>query len=158
MVFFRTYFCSRSTMRFLLTSYFSLVTLASFSPVVASGDLTETARAALIAFTEAVRTGPEALAPMLAPEYQIMRANGVGYDRDSYLGRGAGTVSIKPDYAHEEIIATTYDDVLVVRYFLRIEETIDGNPVEKRAPRLTVFRKIEGQWKVVAHANFGARQ
>ena len=145
-------------MRFLLKSYTLLVVLMSFSPVVASDELTETARAALISFIEAVRAGPDALAPMLAPEYQIMRANGVGYDRDSYLSKGAGTVSIKPDYAQEEIIATAHDDMLVVRYFLRVDETVDGNPVEKRAPRLTVFRKIDGQWKVVAHANFGARQ
>ena len=26
--------------------------------------------------------------------------------------------------------------------------------VESRAPRLTVFRKIDGDWKVIAHSNF----
>ena len=99
--------------------------------------------------------GPETLAPILAPEYQIMRTNGVGYDRDGYLNRGAGTVSAQPDFSHEDLVVTAADDVLVVRYFLRIDETIDGKPVKKRAPRLTVFRKIGDVWKVVSHSNFG---
>ena len=41
-----------------------------------------------------------------------------------------------------------------MRYLLVIDETIDGQSVAKSAPRLTVFRKIDGQWKVVSHANF----
>ena len=145
-------------MRVLNTSILLVVLALSTLPVPAGADPTQTARTALVAFTEAVRSGPEALAPMLAPEYQIMRANGIGYDRDGYLRKGAGTVSLQPDYSHEDITATIYDDVMVVRYFLRLDETIDGNPVQRRAPRLTVFRMIDGQWKVVSHANFGATQ
>jgi hypothetical protein len=110
----------------------------------------------LVAFTQAVLDGPDALAPILAPEYQIMRTNGVGYDRDGYLNRGAGTVLAQPDYSHEDLVVTADGDVLVVRYFLLIDETIDGKPVKRRAPRLTVFRKIDDVWKVVAHSNFGA--
>ncbi len=139
----------------------AIVTLSAIA-VSAADDMTETARAALVAFTEAVLAGPETLAPLLAPllapEYQIMRANGVGYDRDGYLDRGAGTVSARPDFSHENLVVTAVDEVMVVRYLLRIDETIDGKPVKRRAPRLTVFRKIDAVWKLVAHSNFGATQ
>ena len=124
-------------------------------PPAAAENLTETARTALVAFTNGVLAGSEALAPLLAPEYQIMRGNGVGYDRDGYLNRGVGTVSAAPDFSHEDIVVTRHDDMMVVRYYLRIDETIQGKPIKKRAPRLTVFRMIDGVWKVVAHANFG---
>lgn len=119
-----------------------------------AGDMTNTARTQISAFVEAVITGPDAVAPLLAPEYQIMRSNGVGYDRDGYIGRGAGSVNARPRYGLSDIVATGTDDILVARYFLEIEETIDGKPVTRRAPRLTVFRKIGGAWKVSAHANF----
>ena len=127
----------------------------SAGTAVADDSLEETARAALVAFTEAVISGPEAVEPLLAPEYQIMRSNGVGYDREGYVMHGVATVSARPDFAHENIFVTAQDDVMVVRYFLSIDETIDGSPVARRAPRLTVFRKIDGAWKVVAHSNFG---
>ncbi|MDH3739343.1 MAG: nuclear transport factor 2 family protein [Alphaproteobacteria bacterium] len=133
-------------------------TVVSLSANVAAraDDMTDLALKLLVEFTEAVLAGPETLAPILAPEYQIMRTNGVGYDRDGYLARGAGSVSAQPDFSHEELVVTAADDVLVVRYYLRIDETIDDKPVKKRAPRLTVFRKIGDVWKVVSHSNFGA--
>ena len=132
--------------------------LFSTATAVSADELENRARNLLIAFTEAVLAGPEQLAPLLAPEYQIMRNNGVGYDRAGYLSRGAGTVSAQPDFSHEDLVVTAADDVLVVRYFLSINVTIDGQPVDRRAPRLTVFRKINGDWKVVSHSNFGVRQ
>jgi ketosteroid isomerase-like protein len=143
-------------MRRLLIAVLALVAVLAAGPAGAD-DVTDEARAALVAYTEATLAGPEALAPMLAPEFQIMRANGVGYDRNGYL-RTVHTVSAAPDFSHEDIVATVHDGVMVVRYFLRIDETIDGKPVARRAPRLTVFRKLGGQWKVVSHANFGATE
>jgi hypothetical protein len=113
-----------------------------------------TSRTAIAAFVEGVISGPDAVAPLLAPEYQIMRSNGVGYDRAGYIGRGAGSVNARPKYALADIVATEDGGVLVTRYTLEIEETSDGKPVTRRAPRLTVFRKIGGEWRVSAHANF----
>lgn len=127
----------------------------SAGAAIAGNELEDMARAALVAFTEAVISGPEAVAPLLAPEYQIMRANGVGYDRDGYIAH-VGAVSAEPNFAHEDLVVTTAEGVMVVRYFLRINETIDGSPVLSGAPRLTVFRQIGEAWKVVAHSNFGA--
>jgi hypothetical protein len=122
----------------------------------AADDLTATARAALIAYTKATLAGSKVLAPMLAPEFQIMRTNGVGYGRQDYLAKGVPSISAAPDFFHQDITATHSGDILVVRYFLRINETIQGKPVKKHAPRLTVFRNVGGAWKVVAHSNFGA--
>lgn len=131
----------------------AFVALAAL-PARADGHLTDTARGAIAAFVEGVIAGPDAVAPLLAPEYQIMRSNGVGYDRAGYIARGAGSVSARPAYALVDIVATSDGDALVTRYSLEIEETIDGRAVTRRAPRLTVFRNIGGQWKVSAHANF----
>ena len=146
----------RFVMRFVTTSVLLAASTVLAGPAAASEDLTGTARTALRAFIEAVRGGPDALAPLLAPEYQIMRANGTGFDRDGYLGRGVGAVSIEPDFSYEDVVVTAHDGVMVVRYLMRVKETVDGEPVKHLAPRLTVFRQIDGRWKVVAHANFGA--
>ena len=141
--------------RYFFAGFVSLVVMLSAGAASAADDMTETARGLLVAFTQAVLDGPKALAPILAPEYQIMRNNGVGYDREGYLNRGAGTVSAQPGFSHEDLVVTADDDILVARYFLTIDETIDGEPVKRCAPRLTVFRKIDAGWKVVAHSNFG---
>lgn len=126
----------------------------SLSAPAHADDMTDTARTQIGAFVEAVIAGPDAVAPLLAPEYQIMRSNGVGYDRAGYIGRGAGSVNARLRYGLSDIVATADGDVLVARYFLEIEETIDGKEVTRRAPRLTVFRKVDSAWKVSAHANF----
>ncbi len=125
------------------------------APTPATADeTTDTARALLVAFIDGVIAGPKAVAPLLAPEYQIMRSNGVGYDRAGYINRGAGTVRARPNYALDDLVVTTGGDVMVVRYILQIDETIDGKSITRRAPRLTAFRKIDGAWKISAHANF----
>lgn len=139
----------------LVASLVSLILMLAAGAAAADENLEETARAALVAFTAAVVSGPDAVAPLLAPEYQIMRANGVGYDRSGYIAN-VKAVEAAPDFSHEDLVVTAADDVMVVRYFLTINEIIEGAPVSRRAPRLTVFRKIDGDWKVVSHANFGA--
>ena len=135
----------------LLAGFLAISTLASSTTLAADND---TARALISSFVEAVIAGPDTVAPLLAPEYQIMRSNGVGYDRAGYIGRGAGSVRAQRNYAYDDVVVTKADDILVVRYFLRIEETIDGKPITRRALRLTVFRKISNDWKITAHSNF----
>ncbi len=58
----------------------------------------------------------------------------------------------------DDMVATREGDVMVVRYFLEVDETIDGVEVEHRAPRLTVFRKSGETWLVVSHANFAVNK
>ncbi len=135
--------------------YPTILMVLMINSAFAHVDQNKTARALLIAFTEAVISGSqEVLGSMLAPEYQIMRTNGVGFNRKDYLERGIASLSFKPNYRHEDLHVTENGGVMVVRYYLNINETIDGVAIEKRAPRLTVFRRIDGKWKVVAHSNF----
>ena len=48
-----------------------------------------------------------------------------------------------------DIVVTGSRDLMVVRYFL------DGQRVDHRAPRPTVFRKHGDRWILSAHSNFG---
>jgi ketosteroid isomerase-like protein len=59
--------------------------------------------------------------------------------------------------AHQAVtVFVESGDLLVVRYWLVINQTIDGTPMAQRAPRLTVFRRDGDRWLVVAHANFAS--
>lgn len=114
------------------------------------------ARAALATFMAAIASGDRAaIAAVLAPEYQIMRSNGVGFGRTGYLDEGAPTVKVLSPSRPEDIVVTRSGDVMVVRYFLVVDEIIAGERVDHRAPRLTVFRRHGDRWIVSAHANFG---
>lgn len=126
--------------------------LLSAGSAFAAGHLDTEAHDAIMAFLDAVASGPEAVEKVLAPEYQIMRSNGVGYDHDGYLA-SVGDVDLS-DFSADRIVATSDGDVMVTRYLLTTDETIGGTTTGTGAPRLTVFRKIDGEWKVSAHANF----
>lgn len=126
-------------------------TLGIASPAFA--DAAADADVAVKGWLEAVSSPDEAvLGAALAPEFQILRSDGRGYDRSDYLATGRSRQE-RPPVAHD-LIATEAGGVLVVRYQLDVEQTIDGGTVTGTAPRLTVFRKDGDRWLVVAHANF----
>src|SRR5690606_38243249 len=108
------------------------------------------------AWLDAIIAGPEALEGVLAPEFQIQRFDGTGFDRDGYIAGGLATVT--EIHGIRDLTVTAYEDLLVTRYFLAISETIDGVAIEREAPRLTVFRKEGDAWLVVAHGNFARLQ
>lgn len=121
-------------------------------PAAAQSDLVAEAEAALRVWFDASAAGDlDALNAVLAPEFQILRASGEGFDKEDYL---AGNTPNLIDYAIEEAVATRSDDVMVVRYVVVVNETIGGAAVEARSPRLTVLRLEGDGWLVVAHANF----
>lgn len=125
--------------------------MALVVPAAVADDMDE-AEAAVAAWLDAVRLGtPEALGAVLAPEFQIQRANGTGHDRATYIDGGAAVLA---EFSASDLVVTRYEDILVVRYILNVSETIDGQPVQRTAPRLTVFRWDGSTWLVVAHANF----
>ncbi len=95
-----------------------------------------------------------AVTDVLAPEFQIQRSDGIGFVREDYLGSGR-TRQLKAPAARD-LIATEADGVLVVRYKMEVEQIADGKAITGEAPRLTVFRKIDGRWRVVAHAAYPA--
>jgi ketosteroid isomerase-like protein len=111
------------------------------------------ARKAVDSWLGAVASGDKArIDSVLAPEFQIARADGSAYGAAEYLESGLPKIAGSP--AVENLVATGYGDLLVTRYRLTVDETIGGKVVEAHAPRLTVFRRSEGAWLVVAHANF----
>jgi ketosteroid isomerase-like protein len=119
----------------------------------------DAARQAVTAFAEAVVSADvDAVEAILAPEFQIQRANGVGNDREGYLASELPAIAGSFGWRLEDVVATASGDLLVVRYWLVINETIDGTPVARRAPRLTVFRSNGDRWLVVAHANFAGER
>ena len=110
---------------------------------------------AVATWVAAVTSGDRsAMAAVLAPEFQIVRDNGVAYDRDRYLAGDLPKIAAPPPVS--ELVATGAGDVMVVRYVLTIDATVGGAAMQARAPRLTVFRRVGGKWLVSAHANFAA--
>jgi ketosteroid isomerase-like protein len=132
--------------------------LITFS-VAAEEDATMAARQAVTVFVETVASADvDAIEAILAPEFQILRSNGVGYDREGYLASELPAFDESFEWRLEDVVATAAGDLLVARYQLVIHETINSAPMAQRAPRLTVFRRDGDRWLVVAHANFaGAR-
>jgi ketosteroid isomerase-like protein len=112
----------------------------------------EDARAAIMAWLDALQTGdPTAVEAVLAPEFQILRSDGSGHDRASYLSDLPKQTS-KPEISG--LAFGSNGDVIVTRYILKVEQTINDKPVQASAPRLSVFRRGGSGWLILAHANF----
>ncbi len=112
----------------------------------------EDARAAIMTWLDALQTGdPSAVEAVLAPEFQILRSDGTGHDRTSYLTDLPKQTS-KPELS--QLAFGSNGDMIVARYILQLEQTISNKPVQASAPRLSVFRRSGSGWLIVAHANF----
>ena len=137
----------------LAASISALVPTASFAK--SADDLNAEGLAANQAWWGALVAGtPAAVGAVLAPEFQIMRADGTAYDKNAYLAGGIPVVKAIPKFS--QMVATRHGDLIVTRYYVTVSETRDGGIVQTHAPRLTVFRKEAWKWLVVAHANFAA--
>jgi hypothetical protein len=111
----------------------------------------EEAQGALDIFLEAVFSDDAAkVEHVLAPEFQILRANGKSNDKASYL-QALPKHKVPP--ATNALKVTSYGGIFVATYAIEAEQTVGGQPVEAVAPRLSVFRKEEGPM-----ADRGARQ
>ncbi|MCC6736071.1 MAG: nuclear transport factor 2 family protein [Bauldia sp.] len=139
-----------------MRSFSRIITAAALIGAVASpaaAQITnEEAEAAVMTWLDAIIAGPAALELVLAPEFQIQRADGNGLDRAGYLGGGAATIT--EIHGIHDLVVTAHGDLMVVRYLLVVAETIGGVTVEREAPRLSVFRREGDRWLIVAHANF----
>ena len=113
---------------------------------------TEHALKAIDPWLDALSTGdPVLVEKVLAPEYQILRSNGVGHDKASYL-KALPRHRVRP--AISDIVATSTAGVIVARYRIETDQTIDGKEVKGVSPRLSVFRREGDRWLISAHANF----
>lgn len=90
---------------------------------------------------------------LLASNFQSVRANGSVQDKASYL-----VDPPKVDaFTISDLRAKRSNGLLVVSYRLRVTEMIGGvEQPGKPAPRLSVFHRQNGAWRLSAHANFGA--
>src|SRR3954466_12112077 len=107
---------------------------------------------ALDPWADALFTGdPAVVDRVLAGEFQILRSNGSGHDKASYL-KALPKQTTRSKFS--DIVATGNGETLVIRYRNETEQTIVGPPSSGISPRLSVFRKAAGRWLIVAHANF----
>lgn len=139
---------------------FSFAALAAVSVLAmgateaaAAGQIsTEEALNVLDPWVDALVTGdPAVVEKVLAPEYQILRSDGTGHDKASYL-KALPRHQDRPKFS--DIVATEAGGVMVLRYRIETNQTIDGKAVNGISPRLSVFRQVDGNWLISAHANF----
>ena len=135
-------------------------TVAYFTPAgsATSGepvDLQAQIRQSIEGFFNALMSGePDKVAAVLAPEFQIMRADGSTYDGNGYANSNLPIISEMP--AIEKLTVTAHGDIAVAAYFVNVDQTRDGALVEAYAPRISVFRKDGDRWLMSAHGNFAA--
>lgn len=116
-------------------------------------DVTAESGKALARFLEAIASGDaDRIRAVVSPDYQIQRSNGKGFTLKDYLSANLPVVRTVPIV--RDLVATSFSNTMVTRYMLKVDETIDGKRVEALAPRMTVFQRINGEWRVAAHANF----
>ena len=137
---------------------FSIIALAGIAALATSAASAATkvsskdALKALDPWADALFTGdPAVIEKVLAPEYQILRSDGSGHDKASYL-KSLPKQKIRSKF--HDIVATGTGDVMVVRYRIETDQTIEGKKVKGISPRLSVFRQEAGSWLICAHANF----
>jgi len=119
-----------------------------------AGDVQAVAAEAVAGFLDAVGSGdPAAVAAVLAPEFQLLRSDGRAFGAGDYPAQVAGIKRVGQAQILD-LVATGHGDVLVARYRLETEQTIDGKVTETRAPRLAVFRRSAGKWLLSAYGNF----
>jgi hypothetical protein len=91
------------------------------------------------------------LRAFLSPAFQLQRADGTFANKAEYLKAPA----VVESYEIDNLRATRAGNVIVARYDLIIDSTIDGQPQSTSpAPRLSTFVKGPKGWQIVAHANF----
>jgi len=114
-------------------------------------DPVATATELVTAWLETLKSG-ESVADLMAPNFEIQRADGSGANRDQYLANPA----VVDDYTlSNTVIASQSGNTLSVRWSLEVSEEINGVQYDDvDAPRLTVFEWTGDAWQIVGYANF----
>ena len=129
--------------------------VASFPAMSASSDLTleDEARQQLKKLFTALSSGnPQQIEPLLAPEFQLVRADGSAYNKTEYLQRSIPKIVTTPEFA--DLVITRDKDIVVVRLKLIVREYINNREVQSGSEQLFIFRIKKDDWEVVASANF----
>lgn len=127
---------------------------SSASPSVGSANPRSQGRVLVQRFFTLLREEDSSgLNALLAPSFQVVRANGGVQNKASYL---ADPPKIDR-FRITKVKGTRNAGALVVSYQLTVIETIGGiDQPTKPSPRLSVFHRQNGAWRLVAHANFNA--
>lgn len=92
------------------------------------------------------------LEDFLADGFQLQRADGSGGTKAEYLETHAVVESF---VLGESLTAVQQGDLLTVRWSVEVDESVGGTDFSSdEAPRLSVFVREGGDWKLLAHANF----
>lgn len=104
-------------------------------------------------YFDALRDGDsEAVAVLLSPAFQIVRATGERFNASDYLDN----LAVFQMYEVSGLNVTRDGDTLVATYMAHTGPATDEEKLNPPAPLLTVFQQINGDWKLLAHANFAA--
>ncbi|HAJ38685.1 MAG TPA: hypothetical protein DCL15_23710 [Chloroflexi bacterium] len=102
-------------------------------------------------YFDALRDGDTAtLEALLSPAFQLVRASGERFDASDYLDNLPRFAA----YEVNDLKVTHAGDMLVASYTVRTGSKPEAGKLDPPAPRLTVFQQIDGDWKLLAHANF----
>src|SRR5215470_257690 len=117
----------------------------------AAEDLDALARTQVERFYAAT-AGRAPLAEIMGDGFQLIRTDGTRYDRSGYLANPASLQT----YELSGVKATRAGDVLIATFFASARGTIEGVRYHiTRLPRLAVFTRVGGDWKLQAFANLG---
>ncbi len=117
------------------------------------GNVQVEVRQAIEDFFGALMTGePDKVAATLAPEFQILRADGSTHDAAGYPTSILPIIAQMPEISKLKV--TVNGDVAVAVYYIDADQTRDGSLIEAYAPRLSVFQNVDGKWLLAAHGNF----
>jgi len=118
---------------------------------VAQEDAAVLAEAQLTRFYEAL-AGRGELGDVLGDAFQIMRTDGTRYDRAAYLSNPPSYSAYKTG----DIRAFQAGDVLTATYFTGATGRIEDKSIASEdQPRVAVFTRANGEWKMQAIANLG---
>lgn len=93
------------------------------------------------------------LRTFLADSFMVQRADGSFQVKADYL-TNLPTIG---EFSISNVVSTQTGDVLVVRWDLTVNETINGaNFATVPAPRLSTFVWNGDEWQLASHANFNA--
>jgi hypothetical protein len=91
------------------------------------------------------------LKSFLAPNFQLMRGDGTGGDKNQYLA----DLPTQKAYKLGPVRGLEYNGTLSATYTVTSNLTVDGKPFASApSPRLSVFVKDGDHWHLVAHGNF----
>lgn len=86
---------------------------------------------------------PAAISQLASPDFQLQRPDGSGIGLADFL-KDVRAASRPP--AVDDLVATSFSNTMITRYSLNLEG--------KTVPRLTVFQRINGEWRVAADAEY----